>query len=832
MGKIFDDLTYATPKHLYMGAPVDEIKALNAQKSKDYIEARGTKDSLDIALGNLDVRDVDYDTKKKYIEGLKSRLEETVNNGDYQNAKYIVSDEVKKFQTDALLNAAQQQRAAEVNYNKNIKDRFDKGELSQEHAQWAQANTQNTAVELDENGQVKGGFAGHKVLDDKKITKEIYDKADERIKNWKADETLKANGKEYTKAGNGQYFVKGTTEKVEASDVRQALTNEIKNSYGDFLQQEKAVDLYKLKGGQNRNLELNDFQRAFGFQSTDDILQAKGLSNEDIKAMESSSNPKDKEYAEIAKNERKILEAKLANPEGRDDVFSDLYDKQQINKYVQGATNKASYEKETADWMLDHDRQENIKFAHAKALKKFEDDLKVKEMQAPPSNIHALEQYSVKDNENYNKTLGEYNTQIAQIKAKLQTKLPTIEKNTLLNQLSDLQNKAARAYTVKTDAIKALSESSPEVVEKYITYGLADSGNNTGIINEVLKNPAKYSSQLGGYVRQLQAKIKANTENSSKKGSTYNQLNPISNNEIKTLKALIDKQKDKTDLYKAAISSASSINDDNYETRVLGASSFTSSSKIKESLQEAETSALEKNNINLAYTTKTYGVTKELKPDSDALTNLFRNQQTTATRNGLNWDKFIQDQNLIGADGKPAKIEAKDIEAFPEINWDKGEKTIRLNVLNAYAQGTEGEKVNASWSFTPGDEEGVSTTLRSMGEKLIKSDKPDAKNAGREMLAFDMYGKPLKQFNPKVMGEVAYSDIPTADGHTATIMAVKSKTGDSFKVYKIRKDKYGKPIKGTEEPLSLSVPNESQNRTDFKSNKDLAEALYYSQYSN
>ena len=823
MGKIFDDLSYATPKHLYVGAPVEEIKAFNAQKSKDYTEARGTKDALDIALNNLDVRDIDYNTKKNYLQGLKSRLQETVDNGDWQNAKYAVTDEVKKFQTDVLLNAAQRERAKELSFNKNLKDRVDKGDLSQKHANWSKANTQNTAVKLNPDGTVGGGFNGYGVLDDKKITKEIYDQADKRIKDWKENKVLKAGGKEYMRAGNGQYFVKGSNEYVDPSEVRNALVNEIKNSYGDFLQQEKAVDNFNLKGGQNRNIELSDFQRGLGLNSTNDILQAKGLSDFDIKQMQNSNNPKIKQQAEIAKNERRALEAKLSTPEGRDEVYNDLYDRNQMNKYVQGATNKASYDKEDADWMLDHFALENLKHKHEKALKEIE-------QQAPPSNIHALEQYTLKDNEGFNSSLNDYNKQISDIKAKLQTNLPTIEKNALLNQLSDVQNKASMAYNVKSQAIKNLGETSPELVEKYITFGLMTNDGNKGLIDEVLNNPAKYTSQLGGYVRQLKNKIDFNMKNSKGVNANFSDLNPVTNAEIKTLKILIDKQKDKDFLYKAIVSSASNLKDDSYGIKVLGSSNYKLADNVKNDLLEAENKALEKNNVNLAYTTKTYGVTKELKEESDALTNLFRNQETTATRNNLNWDKFIQDQELVDEKGNPIKgVENKDIEVFPEINWDKGEKTVRINVLNAYTQGDKGQKNHASWSFTPGDEEGVATTLREMGHKLIKSDKPDAKNAGREMLAFDMYGKPLKYFNPKVMGEKAYTDIPTADGHVATIMAKKSKSGNTFEVYKVMKDKDGKPIEATAQPLNLKVPNESNTRHDFKSSKDLAEALYYSQ---
>ena len=146
MGKIFDDLSYATPKHLYAGAPVEEIKALNAQKSKDYTETRGTKDALDVAIGNLDVRDVDYPSKKKYLDDLKGRLQDTVDKGDWQNAKYQITDEVKKFSTDGVLKEAQKAKQAQSADQAAKKDAYDKGNLSEAHMNWALKGASNTAI--------------------------------------------------------------------------------------------------------------------------------------------------------------------------------------------------------------------------------------------------------------------------------------------------------------------------------------------------------------------------------------------------------------------------------------------------------------------------------------------------------------------------------------------------------------------------------------------------------------------------------------------------------------------------------------------------------------
>lgn len=826
MEKLFDELSYATPKHLYVGKPVEEIKALNKQKSEDYTEARGTKDALDVAIGNLDVRDVDYDSKKNYLGGLKERLTKTVEQGDWQNAKYQITDEVKKFATDPILNAAKKERASELAYNKNISERFDKGDLSQEHASWARRQGQNTAVTLNPDGTIAGGFAGGKVLDDKKITKDIYETVDKRIKDWKEDKFEMPDGRQVEKRGNGQYFYKGTQEIVRPEEVRQALTNEVKNSYGDFLQQEKAVDLDRLKRGQNRSIELQDFQ-GLGLQPTvNDILQAKGLSDAEIKQMEASKDPHVKQQAEIAKNERKALETKLALPEGRDEVFNDLYDRQQLNKYIQGGTNKASYTKEDSVWMQDHFALENLKFKHDKALKEVE-------VQAPPSNIHAQEAYSLKDNESWNTRLADYNKQKNDLKNKLNTNLPTIEKNKILNELNDIENKIATANDVKAKAINTLSIDNPEVGKAYITYGLLSKDGINGVIPEVLKNANNYSTKLGGYLRQLKNQIE---ENSKK---PLSEVNPISEQQINTLNDLISKEKNKDNIYKNAVEATNNV-DDSYQHKILSRATpgrsasdlpFSKSFNIKNYLQEAENKALEKNNIDLVSTARTYGVTEDLKPASEALTDLFRNQETTATRNGLNWDKFISEQDLTDEQGKAIKgVENKNIQAYPEINWDKGEKTIRINVLNAYTEGKEGQKTQASWSFNPGSDDVADVTLREMGSKLIKSSKPDAKNAGRNMLAFSMYGKDLKGFNPQVMGEKAYTNITTPDGGVTTVMAKKSESGDTFKVYEVKKDNQGQIIKGTERELKLKVPGEGEARSDFRSSEDLGKALYYSQF--
>ena len=497
MGKLFGDLEYATPAHLYAGVPVEEIKALNAQKSKDYTEARGTKDALDVAIGNLDLRDVDYEHKKKYLDDLKGRIKDTVDKGDWENAKYQVADEVKKFTTDSLLRGAQQERQKQLGYNKDINDRIAKGDLSEEHSNWARANSKDEKVSLNPDGTIAGGFNGHKVLDDKKITKEIYDQVDTRIKDWKPDSYQTINGVEYGKTAGGQYFVKGHTEIVKPGEVYNNLKNEISNSYGDFFQQEKSVDIFNLKKGENRPINSEDFKNQFRLEGTEDIInKLTGLTPDKIQELSKSTNQEERQLAEKATSERAKLTKKLDTDNGKEEIFNSIYGNNQINKYIQGATDKASYVKEDSTWHENHAYTENLKLQNKKKELDYSKKLEAEDIRPAAKTTSeilrtpttTMEQHQLDFNNNENK--------IKQLNEALKSTNP--ESDLYLNLKKELSDTEDNQRVIKNNIVNTLELAStvnPKVNESVIKY-LGDD-----MLKDVIDNPTKYSKSIQAFIK-------------------------------------------------------------------------------------------------------------------------------------------------------------------------------------------------------------------------------------------------------------------------------------------------------------------------------------------
>lgn len=816
MGKIFDDLSYASGR-LYMGAPVEEIKALNEQKSKDYVISRQERDKLDIALNNLDLRDVDYDIKKSAIESAKNNLNSYAQNGDWQNAKYAVSDEFKKMQTNTALKGAIQAKQSRDEDIKAKNQLVKEGKLSEDAANWAFNNAKNEKIGINPDGTISGGYSGANVINDKEITKEIYEKADKRIKDWREDKVILVNGKEIQKQGNGQYFVKGTQEIVRPEEVRNALVNEIKSSYGDFLRQEKAIDFDKITQRGTKPLELADFQ-TLGYRDKQDLLKDAGVSDIDLEQLKNSKDPQVQKYYEIAKNNRETLEKQLENPEGLKQIFSNLYDKKQINKYVQGATDKASYIKQDADWMLDHDRQKNIDFAHAKALKDYDEKLKQRDVPPTVFGDAPLEKLTSKNLENINLTNEELENNIKQTENNLKNAKTDKQKNDLTLQLQNLKNVQQTGYSNKVDILKKLDDKNPEVLNKYITYGLYNKNTKDGIINEILNNPSKYDSQLGGFARTLLNKIK----NNEKQKDTFANMQKITDVDITTLKTLINKQQNKDVLIKSAISNIDKV-DDNYNINVLGSNSFINRQTLKNNLKDLETTTIEKNNIMLDYANKNFAITKELEPENNALKDLIVNGMTTLTRNDLNLDQFILSKGLIDMEGKPLKsLDWNNIDVRPQVNWTTGEPSIQVSIKNAKDKSSkEGQENFPTYTFNPSDPETVKTVLKQMGKKLSKSLNPEAKQQGNMLQANAEYGQEVAVFNPKVGGLSPQTTV-YIQGNPVTLRGNLIKSKGAADVYEIS---VVNPDGSLSEPKWFEQSN-GKEYNHFSSAQDVADALF------
>jgi hypothetical protein len=856
MGKIFGDLEYATPSHLYAGAPVEEIKALNAQKSKDYTETRGTKDALDVAIGNLDVRDIDYGTKKKYLDDLKGRVQETVDKGDWQNAKYQIADEVKKFSTDSVLKAAQSAKQQKDIYNRTLKDNYDKGDLSEEHMNYASKKSKDEAIGLDSEGKITGGFGGRKILNDKKIRADIYKEADDRIKDWKADEILRANGKEYTNAGHGQYFVEGSDKTVSAEEVRQALTNEIKAKHGDFLQQEKEVDFDNLTNGENRLINFEDFKKLGYTNNTgkpiDSLSEIAYASNkidpETIQKLKQSKDPNLKQEGFDLENKVKNTAKQLQDPIIQHRALNNLYDNHQINKYTQGATDKASFLEQKANWQINHQTIEDIKLENDEKKTKFENELK-KSGIVPITGNSELETYTASD---LNLTEGK----IQEKKTELQDKQNFLNKimndparqreaENLQLQIKSLQNDIKTNINNKADAIDQLAITNPGVQTSFIAHSLIGKNNEQGLVSYILQNQKDFSPLTIKEALNLNKNMSNSIINrlDKTKNNNFNYQEEIDKEDFKKLSNAINIDKNKNALIKKAVeivdSKGENINNLHFKggTKAGEMGGWLDLNEEDSSINYPNPNSLfsktiENNEAPIVEQSKTvYGIDRNTDISSkennaiELITDLVKNGKSTFTKDGLTSDKYIsnlmKDGNLKDAAGNKLKeYDANKIEVNPVINYFTGMAQARITIPNAYKEGKEGQLVSANFDFDSADPSTVEAYFNQIGDEQLHSSSPEGQQKGIEIKSFLKYGKDLSRLNTtKKTSLEAYREISV--GNTkAELKITKQKGQEGINV--LYKDKTGNytSLQG------LSFDNKIINNGEYSSIQELQQSLF------
>lgn len=126
MGQLFGDIPFAQTRSMYVGQPVEEIKALAATADKTYQENQGAYDALDVMAKNLDVHDKDYAIKLAQINALKQKAEEINKTGRWELAGSEVKKAAKDYATNEELNAALASRQAQGAYKKQLDELHDK----------------------------------------------------------------------------------------------------------------------------------------------------------------------------------------------------------------------------------------------------------------------------------------------------------------------------------------------------------------------------------------------------------------------------------------------------------------------------------------------------------------------------------------------------------------------------------------------------------------------------------------------------------------------------------------------------------------------------------
>lgn len=386
MPRLLNPLDYSAPENVYAGAPIDEVKALNKSLSEQYTSNRLRKDQLDILAANLDVRDVDYQAKKQYLDGLKSRFQDLVDRGDYENAKYIVGEEAKKFDTDPVLKGIVQSRQKELAYKSDLDKRLAEGKVDKYTYNYglikSKLANKDALTYNPETGTYENMYSGFNVLDD--ASKEIYENFDKRIQNWKEGSILDVDGHKFTKVkglgGVEKVYMDGV--EVKHDEVYNALRRELEGTpqYMAFLQQQRDIDNFNKFADAEGNLrDVNRDDLKFLQDSEIRSLLTGGITEDMILKAEKEAKTLDQQAAvEDAKN--RFYGINLDDPETIKKAYDSYQYKSQIDKYVAPASDKASYEKWDSKLFQDNAALENIKASHSKALKKYEYDLQNMQM--------------------------------------------------------------------------------------------------------------------------------------------------------------------------------------------------------------------------------------------------------------------------------------------------------------------------------------------------------------------------------------------------------------------------------------------------------------------
>lgn len=380
------NLTYAKPTSLYAGSPVEEVKALNEEASKQYNQARKAKDAIDIYANNVQLEDKNFAIKQRVINNIKTKFDDLVKNGNYQDANYLVGEVGKELLMDNEFQDAIKSNENKQAYHANLKAKLDKG-LAGEKGGITEAryNYAITKSELANQQPLKyhpdkmkseNMFQGINISDD--LSQEIADQTFDRIKDWKASGSTTVDGKTYTiqNIGGVEKVMLGTKE-VSYSEVANALKQDILNN-----------DAYKRYLDENR--EIDKFNKTFDYQTKSqrpldrnkdlDMFDDKelkemylGISEKDIEELKKSTNLADKAALEEIKNKEQNFN--LEDPKIVEQLYDNYTTKDQLNKVVYPAAEKASFKDFEQKIFTDHAALENLKHAHDKALKKYEKKL-------------------------------------------------------------------------------------------------------------------------------------------------------------------------------------------------------------------------------------------------------------------------------------------------------------------------------------------------------------------------------------------------------------------------------------------------------------------------
>jgi hypothetical protein len=499
MARIFDDITNDTPQNVYAGAPIQEIKALNASASDQYNQSRTAKDALDVMAANLDLRDVDYQVKKRVIDETKAKFKDLTSRGDYQNAQYLIQDVTKTLATDQELQGAIQSRQKELAYYKGLKDQLDKGEISQDIYNYGVAQSREAninPVRYDPATMTsKGIFTGQNISKD--LSKEIYDNMNNRIKDWQPESITTINGKQFkkTSASPTGYFDITTGKEVKEDEVYNALRTELENTgeYKDFLNQEKAIDFrkqFRQADGTVRSIDRSDVGK-LGLSDNKIKTLISGISENTLNDLSKSKDKKSQEEYKKYSDLRNSVNVDNLSQEQLNKLYNYAYSQQQSDKYVKPATAKAEYQLFEDKYLEDSFGLENLKFQHKLSEDKAKAELSSAGVRAAPENVSQLQQYRYSDILATQQSLADVNKELSQISTQLPNATEATRKE-LLQREQILRNKAQLLKRNQNSLENSMDQKGYDTTKDYAAYleTSSDKSLTNELFSRVLNLPA------------------------------------------------------------------------------------------------------------------------------------------------------------------------------------------------------------------------------------------------------------------------------------------------------------------------------------------------------
>ena len=804
---IFDSLSYAEPENLYMGKPVQEVKALNRQLNEDFINNYNEIDKLDILAKNLDVNSIDYKTKLEAIDNIKKQFQNFVDKGDYENATFAVAKAKKDFETNQLLIGAKKSRENTVNYYKDLNKKKEEGKLREDDYNYAITLSQlqnNKPVEIDPiTGQIKNIFSGVDILEDQ--TKQIYDDTFKTINDWKEGSIVYGvdrNGEQKTYkldklTGITQDLITG--KKVEYSEVYNALKTKVETQYKDFLNQEKQVENFNKFF--NKETQTYEPVKRQDIPLDDESLLTllTGYSSKDIQMLEKLSKndiARKTEYQNVKKLRNNI---NLKSQEDLNKAYQIFQDRKTIEKYITPATDKASYSIEQHNEFVNEAAKLALQHSYDKKKIDYENNLN-----AFPTSLTEIQEVSVEQLQDGHKETKKLNDSLLAKqqeynRIKDDKNISDTYKKNVLKEIEDAKIQLDMHNTAQNQVFETYTNANPEVGKEILSYGFAD------LLKAYDKNPNKYSTNVGyvlNKIKQEYAKVSKEQEKQRMyevviSGGTEKDLNEIKNRGFLTVQK-----------YSKELLEAINSNPANKDLFNIATKNINKYNNLPASLVDIMNTTKEKDpNLKSQYTEKVIGIDpnsdKAIEREAiDRLTNVVKNAGGSFMFGDKSLDEFQTGNSGIdfyttNDKGELVKTETVKIgQINPVYGNPDGKSRVSVTFVDdngkpVYKGGDK--KSVARFSFVGSDQTSLNDYYLNFGKKLVDSEDGAARLQGLDIISNTKFSPFLKNIRLSGMAQndERVSKIPTSQGEM-TIKIVKKSDGNTenevFDVFKKDED--------------------------------------------